>query len=89
MDAPRGHSLHGCRLVPDPIAGGKKTKTKLPGAILDSACAGPEGVSPRDGANNPPSGDFLCREPGLLRGGGKPLNTFTGDVVYRAAANVR
>ncbi|ATX93334.1 hypothetical protein AM348_17715 [Citrobacter freundii] len=26
--------------------------TKLPGAILNSACAGPEGVSPRDGANN-------------------------------------
>ena len=89
MDAPRGRDLQGCRITPDPKAVGNKLKTKLPGAILDSACAGPEGVSPRDGANNPRSGDFLCRELGLLRGGGKPLNTFTVDVVYRAAANVR
>ncbi|QJT82239.1 hypothetical protein C0557_20225 [Kosakonia sp. MUSA4] len=26
--------------------------TKLPGAILNSACAGPEGASPRDGTSN-------------------------------------
>jgi hypothetical protein len=63
-DAPRGRDLQGRCIAPGPIAGGRKPRTKLPGAILDSTCAGPEGVSPRDGANNPRSGDFHCREPG-------------------------
>jgi len=63
-DAPRGHSLHGCRLVPGPKAWRNKLRA-------------------------PRSGDFLCREPGLLRGGGKPLNTFTGDAADREVQNVR
>ncbi|HCQ08688.1 MAG TPA: hypothetical protein DIU03_05780, partial [Leclercia adecarboxylata] len=64
--------------VPDPKAGGNKLRTKLPGAILNSACAGPVGVSPRDGANNPRSGDFLCREAGVARGeAASPPGTFT------------
>jgi hypothetical protein len=31
----------------------------------------------RNKSRGPRSGDFLCREPGLQRGGGKPLCTFT------------
>ena len=53
-----GVALQGCYLTPDPVAGRDKSRTKLPGAILDSACAGPEGVSPRDGASNPQSARF-------------------------------
>ncbi|MBZ0057718.1 MULTISPECIES: hypothetical protein [unclassified Leclercia] len=34
MDAPRGHSLHGCRLVPDPKAGRNKTKAPRSGDFL-------------------------------------------------------
>ncbi len=30
----------------------KRDRTKLPGAILNSACAGPEGASPMDGTSN-------------------------------------
>ena len=30
----------------------KRDRTKLPGAILNNACVGPEGASPRDGTSN-------------------------------------
>ncbi|MDR7941199.1 hypothetical protein RIU82_14800 [Enterobacter soli] len=49
---------------------------------MDSACAGPEGVSPRDGANNPRSDDFLAGSPGRQGGGGEPpwhVHGYCGD----------
>ncbi|AHY13694.1 hypothetical protein CFNIH1_19835 [Citrobacter freundii CFNIH1] len=53
--------------TPTRQADGIRRMTKLPGAILNSACAGPEGVSPRDGANNRtatifPPGAWVARE---------------------------
>ncbi|MBQ4967746.1 hypothetical protein FDK33_25695, partial [Citrobacter werkmanii] len=53
--------------APTRQADGIRRMTKLPGAILNSACAGPEGVSPRDGANNRvatifPPGAWVARE---------------------------
>ncbi len=62
-------------------ADGIRRMTKLLGAILNSACDGPEGVSPRDGANNRaatifPPGAWVAREAAVSL----PC-TFTGNGV--------
>ena len=67
--------------APTRQADGIRRMTKLPGAILNSAYAGPEGVSPRDGANNRaatifPPGAWVAREAAVSL----PC-TFTGNGV--------
>ncbi|OOB89056.1 hypothetical protein BZY71_00290, partial [Leclercia adecarboxylata] len=51
-DAPGGHSLQGCRLVPGPKAGGNKLRTKLPGAgVARGEAASPPGTFTGDAAD--------------------------------------
>ena len=82
-------ALQGRFIRPSPISLEQTLRTKLPGAILDSARAGPEGVSPRDGANNSRSDDFLAGSPGRQGSGGElpwHVHRYCGD---RVARNVK